>query len=97
MKIKYIKIERFRGIRELEWRVGGDFVCLVGPGDSTKTTILDAVEFALSPRWNIPFDDSDFYDADTIAPIVITVTVGELPEEFKSDAKYGYPHVLTIW
>ena len=26
----------------------------------------------------------------TPAPILITVTVGELPEEFKSDAKYGY-------
>ena len=49
MKIRLIKIDRFRGIRELEWRVGGSFVCLVGPGDSTKTTILDAVEFALSP------------------------------------------------
>jgi hypothetical protein len=74
----------------MEWRVGGNFVCLVGPGDSTKTTILDAVEFALSPRWNIPFDDSDFYDADTSAPILITVTAGELTEEFKSDARYGY-------
>ncbi len=61
----------------------------LGPGDSTKTTILDAVEFALSPRWNIPFDDSDFYDADTSAPILITVTVEDLPEEFKSDAKFG--------
>jgi len=90
MKIRHIKIERFRGIREMEWHVGGDFVCLMGPGDSTKTTILDAVEYALSPRWNIPFDDSDFYDADTRAPIVITVTVGELPEEFMSDARHGY-------
>lgn len=90
MKIKCIKIERFRGIRELNWHVGGNLVCLVGPGDSTKTTILDAVEFSLSPRWNIPFDDSDFYNADTSAPILITVTIGDLPEEFKSDAKYGY-------
>jgi ribose 1,5-bisphosphokinase PhnN len=90
MKIRHIQIERFRGIRQMEWRVGGNFVCLVGPGDSTKTTILDAIEFALSPRWNIPFDDSDFYDTDTSAPIVITVTVGDLPEEFKSDARYGY-------
>lgn len=90
MRIRHIKIERFRGIRELDWCVDGDFVCLIGPGDSTKTTILDAVEFALSPRWNIPFDDSDFYNADTTAPIVITVTVGELPDEFKGDAKYGY-------
>lgn len=57
------------------------------PGDSTKTTILDAVEVALSPRWNIPFDDSDFYDADSSAPILIPGAVGGLPEEFKSDAK----------
>jgi len=64
-------------------------VCLIGPGDSTKTTILDAIELALSPRWNIPFDDTDFYDADTSEPIIIRVTVGDLPEEFKSDAKYG--------
>ncbi|MBM4164525.1 MAG: ATP-binding protein [Lentisphaerae bacterium] len=77
MKIRHIRIERFRGIRELEWRVGGAFVCLVGPGDSTKTTNFDAFEFALSALWNILFDDSDFYDADTGAPIVITVTVGK--------------------
>ena len=83
MKIRHIKIERFRGIRKMEWRVGGDFVCLVGPGDSTKTTILDAVEFALSPRWNIPFDDSDFYNADTSAPIVITLTVGDRPTRWR--------------
>ncbi len=90
MKVRHVKIERFRGIREMNWCVGGDFACLVGPGDSTKTTILDAVEYALSPRWNIPFDDSDFYNAVTAAPILITVTVGELPDEFKSDAKFGY-------
>lgn len=104
MKIRHIKIERFRGIQGLEWRVGGDFVCLVGParfdaplktgvcsgqGVSTKTTILDAVEFALSPRWNIPFDDSDFYDTNTSAPILITVTVGELPEEFRSPSTHS--------
>jgi len=50
MKIRHIKIERFRGIRELDWRVGGEFVCLVGPEDSTKTTILDAVESASGHR-----------------------------------------------
>lgn len=78
MNIHHIKIERFRGIRELDWRVGGDFVCFVGPGDSTKTTILDAVEFALSPRWNIQFDDSDFYADDTLVSILITVA-GKIP------------------
>lgn len=90
MKIRRVEIERFRGIRKLTWDIGGDFVCLVGPGDSTKTTILDAIECALSPRWNIQFDDTDFFDALTDDPILITVTVGELPEDLKSEAKYGY-------
>jgi len=90
MRIRCLEIERFRGIKKLAWNIGGDFVCLIGPGDSTKTTILDAIEFVLSPRWNIPFDDTDFYDAQTTDPIRIVVTVGDLPEELKSDAKYGY-------
>ena len=90
MKIRRIRIERFRGIKELQWDVGGDFICLIGPGDSTKSTVLDAIELALSPRWNVQFDDTDFYNAKTDEPIKITITVGDLPEEFKSDAKYGY-------
>lgn len=90
MKLRRIQIERFRGIKNLDWNLGGDFVCLIGPGDSTKTTILDAVECALSPRWNIQFDDTDFYDAKTDEPILITVTVGDLPEPLKSEAKYGF-------
>lgn len=89
MRLREVQIERFRGIKRLEWNVGGGIVCLVGPGDSTKTTILDAIELALSPRWNVAFDDADFYEAKTDEPITITVTVGDLPEELKSDAKYG--------
>jgi len=90
LKLRRVAIERFRGIKVLEWNVGGDFVCLIGPGDSTKTTILDAIEHALSPRWNVQFDDTDFFDAQTAEPIRITITVGDLPEELKSEAKYGY-------
>lgn len=89
MRIRRVEIERFRGIKKLEWNVGGDFVCLIGSGDSTKTTILDAIELALSPRWNIQFDDTDFYATDTSEPVVIRVTVGDLPAELISDAKYG--------
>ena len=95
MRLRRLEIERFRGIKSLDWIIGGDFVCLVGPGDSTKTTILDAIEYALSPRWNIPFDDTDFYDADTTLPFTITVTVGDLPSELTSDRKFG--HQLRGW
>jgi energy-coupling factor transporter ATP-binding protein EcfA2 len=89
MKIRQLEINRFRGIKSLSWKIDGDFVCLVGPGDSTKTTILDAVELTLTPRWNVQFDDTDFYDADVAVPFSITATVGDLPEQLKSDAKYG--------
>jgi hypothetical protein len=89
MKIRHIKIERFRGIRDLDWKIGDDFVCLVGPGDSRKTIILDAIDLALSSRWNTPFDDADFYDLDTSQPISIVVSVGQIPEDLMSDAKYG--------
>ena len=89
MRIHHIRIERFRGIRLLDWRVPGGLVCLLGPGDSTKSTILDAVDYTLAPRRNIDFDDADFYDLDTTEPIEITVTVGPVPESLKRDDKFG--------
>jgi len=59
-----------------KYAIGGGFVCLIGPGDSTKSTILDAIDFALSSRWKIDFDDSDFFNGDTSQETLITVTVG---------------------
>ena len=90
MDIKSIKVRRFRGINCLDWDVAGRFVCLIGPGDSTKSTVLEAVELALTPRRNVSFDDADFYNADTNNPILIEVTVGETPTDLLSEAKFGY-------
>jgi hypothetical protein len=45
-----VKIDNFRGIRKLRWAPNAKMNCLIGPGDSTKTTILDAIELALNPR-----------------------------------------------
>jgi hypothetical protein len=89
MRIRRVQIERYRGIKTLDWSVDGDFVCLIGAGDSTKTTILDAIEAALLPRWSFQVDDTDFFDADTSQPLRIVLTVGDLPNELKSDAKFG--------
>jgi len=89
MQIRHIKINNFRGIRQMEWSLQTSLACLIGPGDSTKSTILDAIEYALSPRWNIPFEDCDFYLSDTSTPIEIVVTVGQIPDEFLSDQKFG--------
>ena len=89
MKIRHIRVERFRGIRELDWDIVGDMVCLIGPGDSTKTTILDAISMCLSPYWNLSLNDTDFYDSNTSDPIVIVVTVGGVPKELLRESKFG--------
>lgn len=87
--IRHIKVENFRGIQSLDWHVNGRIICLVGPGDSCKTTILDAIEYALFPRWNTAFADTDFFQGNTGSPIVIELTIGELPDELVAEDKYG--------
>jgi len=89
MRIAFIEIENFRGIKVLQWAPSSGVNCLIGPGDSTKTTVLDAVELCLNPRSYISPDDCDFFDLDVKNPIRITVTLGSLPLEFKADNRYG--------
>ena len=87
--IKNLKISNFRGINSLDWIVDGRFLCLIGPGDSTKSTILEAIELVLTPRRNVTFDDTDFYNANIESPIVIEMTTGEIPADLLSEAKFG--------
>ena len=89
MRIRHISIKNFRGIKKLDWNVNGDFICFIGPGDSTKSTILDAIEYALFPRYNIPIEDSDFYNLETDKEFEINVTVGQLPDILLSEQKHG--------
>lgn len=95
MKIKYIKIENFRGIKSLVTHLEGNFICLIGHGDNCKSTILTAIELALSSRWNIAFDDSDFYNQISTEPISISITLTDWNEEdekvkrFFSENKFG--------
>lgn len=89
MRLRRLQIQRFRGVRSLDWRHIGMNAALVGPGDSGKSTILDAIERVLSPRWNVPFDDTDFWGLDTGQPIIITATISDLPDSFYKDTKFG--------
>ena len=87
--VRHLNIRNFRGIQKLDWHVDGRVICLVGPGDSAKTTVLHAIELALLPKWSIPFTDSDFYQANTDTEIVIEATVGELITELITQNRYG--------
>lgn len=89
MQIRHLTVTRFRGIQRLDWDAVGTTVCLIGPGNSTKTTILDAIEYALSSRWNLALTDSDFYQGFTSEPFEIIVTVSQLPKALLTDEKFG--------
>lgn len=90
MKIRKITIKNFRGVKELDWNLPeADIFCLIGKGDSSKSTILEAVRYAFYPQWNLSLSDSDFYQCKVENSIVIEVTIGDLIEEFCSLNKYG--------
>lgn len=88
MQIRHLAVCHFRGLASLDWSPKTPFACLIGAGDSGKSTILDAIEAALNSRW-FTFSESDFYAGNTSVPISIEVTVGELSDELKKDTKFG--------
>lgn len=75
MRIRYLEIRNFRGIKSLVWAISGDLSCIIGSGDACKTTILTALDFALSPRTALAFDDADFFNQVVENDIVIQVTL----------------------
>lgn len=89
MKIRRLIVRNFRGIKNLEWTLDDDsLICLIGHGDSTKSTVLTAIEYVLYPKWNLQLTDVDFYECNsTKNPIEIEIVIGEIKNpEFKSDS-----------
>jgi len=89
MKIRRLTIQNFRGIRELDWKLSSSLTCLVGAGDSTKSTILEALGLVLSRSYAPQFTDADFFDCDTSRYIDIQATVAELPNELIRLDRFG--------
>lgn len=94
MKIFKVKIQNFRGIQNLDWNLntGDNLICLLGHGDSCKSSILKAIEYVLAPKWNLPLEDTDFYDCNPANEIKIEVTIGDLSDQLREDlvANYRY-------
>jgi putative ATP-dependent endonuclease of the OLD family len=84
-----VSIKNFRGIKEFYHSFyGKKFICLIGRGDSGKSTILEAISYVLSSSWNTTFYDSDFHNCDTTTPIEIEATLIDLPDLFINE-KFG--------
>lgn len=73
----------------MSWCPSPGVNCLIGPGDSGKSSVLDAIDFCLGARRSLSFSDADFYKLDVEAPISITITVGDLDDALKSIEAYG--------
>ena len=90
-RIVSLQINNYRGIDNLDFviPIQQKVVCLIGRGDSGKTTVLDAIAAVLSPRWNLSFYDTDFYNCDIDKPIEIVAKVVGFPDALLSEQKYG--------
>lgn len=89
MMLRRLRIEHFRGIERADWRIDRRLVALVGAGDSTKTTLMDAMGLVLSPSYNPQFTDADFFDFDLTRDIVIEAVVTELPDNLVKEGQLG--------
>lgn len=91
MRITNIEIKNFRGIKyaSVDFPTETRIVCLIGTGDSGKSTLLTAIEWALWPSWSLIATDMDFYNCDTGTPIEITVSITELPKSLMKEDKFG--------
>jgi hypothetical protein len=87
--IRIIEIENFRAIRSLRWLPGQGCNCLIGPGDSGKSTILDAIDLCLGARRSLTFTDADFHAINFKVPIRIAITLGGLEEPLRNIDSYG--------
>lgn len=89
-KVVKLSIKNFRKFKHFETVFGmRDTICLIGRGDSGKSTILDAISYCLSPSWNIPIFDYDFCDCNVSESIEICATVVDFPEGLMNSTKYG--------
>lgn len=89
MHIVALSIKNFRGVRELQWHPNQGVNTLIGPGDSCKTTILDAIDLLLAERQNVTFDDLDFYETNPANAIRIIACIASLPTEYLREDRYG--------
>lgn len=88
-RIRAIEVSNFRSLKEFKWFPSSGINCMIGPGDSGKSTVLDAIDLCLGARRNLQINDADFHCLDTETPITISITIGELDDGLKRIDTYG--------
>ena len=62
--VRVVEVENFRAVKSLRWLPGAGINCLIGPGDSGKSTILDAIDLCLGARRSLSLTEDDFHALD---------------------------------
>src|ERR1700745_3855972 len=88
-KIRKIEIANFQGIQQFTWLPSAGINCIIGPGDSGKSSILDAIDLCLGARRSAPITDADFHNLDVAKAIRISLTIGELDDALKTMEGHG--------
>ena len=89
-KIVAMQIKNFRKFEHFNAVFGNrNVICLIGRGDSGKSSVLDALSYCLSSSWIIPVSDYDFHNCDISHPIEISVVITDPPEDFSLMNKYA--------
>lgn len=88
-KVFKLSIRNFRTFSKFVWKPSLGMNCLVGAGDSGKSTVLDAIDYCLGARRSVQFCDYDFHNSDTDQPIKINILLGSLEPSLLSMDAYG--------
>lgn len=89
MHVRQITIERFRGINRLQFEPGPRTLIL-GPNDSGKSTILEALDLLLHPGIGRPRPaptEIDYFGRNADLGFVVEAVVGALSTSFKADVR----------
>ena len=105
MRIKRLKINNFRSIRNLELELGPTTV-FIGPNNAGKTAILDAVRIVLTRRWGqkgTGFTEYDIHLADenadpkTCGPVLIELELQEeQPGDWSADLQAELQDIIQL-
>ena len=88
-RIRKIHIRHFRSVQDFSWLPSPGINCLIGPGDSGKSSILDAIDYCVGARRNVSFTDADFFGLNVDEPVSISITLGELDDDLRNIDTYG--------
>jgi hypothetical protein len=88
-RVRLIDICNFRSIKRFTWAPSAGLNCLIGPGDSGKSSVLDAIDWCLGAKRTLPISDADFFELNVNDPISVSITLGALDDALKSMETYG--------